>query len=127
MNRLRFRSLALPTLWVAGILLVLPASTALSQAGQFDGTWRITQQGDTCMIKRGGYTFTVANGAIRGRMTAGSISGTVSASGEARWTHPAVADGKPVNWSGTFRGSTGSGSYARADGKCAGTFTAKRG
>ena len=51
----------------------------------------------------------------------------VSASGTATWTQPAATDGAPVRYHGTFRGNAGSGSFARHDGKCSGTFTARRG
>jgi hypothetical protein len=51
----------------------------------------------------------------------------VSASGTASWTQPAVTDGAPIRYQGTFRGNAGSGSFARHDGRCSGTFTARRG
>ena len=51
----------------------------------------------------------------------------VSPSGSASWTQSAATDGAPIRYQGTFRGNSGSGSFARYDGKCSGTFTARRG
>ena len=50
----------------------------------------------------------------------------VSPSGSASWTQSAATDGAPIRYHGTFRGNSGSGSFARHDGRCSGTFTARR-
>jgi len=123
MSILRLRPL---TAVVTGFLLMSPLSVGPSLADQFDGTWRISHRSATCANKQGGYTLTIANGKVRGRISSGTISGTISAAGDARWTHPAVLDGAPVSWEGRFRGNSGQGTYVSAGGKCGGTFTARR-
>jgi hypothetical protein len=111
---------------VATSLLVSPQSVGVSLADQFDGTWRISHRSATCTHKQGGYTLTIANGKVRGRVSSGTISGSISASGDVRWSHPAAIDGAPVDWEGRFRSNKGLGTYVSAGGKCGGTFTARR-
>ena len=95
--------------------------------GDFDGWWQISWKAVSgCKAKSNSYTLRVANGTIDGRTRKGSISGSISASGTARWTVPAITDGAPVNCSGTFRGDGGSGRCSRADGKCINDFVATR-
>ena len=91
--------------------------------GPFDGVWVITQSSQNCRIKSGSFSLVVSGGTVSG----GQRSGRVSSTGSIRWTSPATADGQIVAWSGTVRGSSGSGTYSRHDGKCGGVFTAKRG
>ena len=52
--------------------------------------------------------------------------GRISQSGLVRWTVPVLMNGEPITWSGTFSGEEGAGSFSRHDGRCRGTFTAKR-
>ena len=99
---------------------------SLVPQGPFDGKWTIAQKSSNCSIKHGTFIVTIVNGVVRGNARGNTISGTVSTSGTAKWAHDAAADGKPVEYSGSFRDSTGSGTYARTDGKCGGTFTALR-
>lgn len=89
----------------------------------FDGAWTITSISQNCMIKRVSFPLLVSGGHVSG----GNKSGRVSASGGVRWTSPARTDGAPLTWTGTLRGNSGSGTYSRNDGKCGGTFTARRG
>jgi hypothetical protein len=49
-------------------------------------------------------TLRVANGRIDGPTLCGSKIGSISTSGTARWTLPAMTDGSPIHCSGTFRG-----------------------
>jgi uncharacterized caspase-like protein len=91
--------------------------------GPFDGKWVISQTSPNCFVRSGTFTLLVAGGRIGG----GGRLGRVGSSGSARWTTPAHADGTPIVWTGTFRGTTGFGLYARTDGKCGGSFTARRG
>jgi hypothetical protein len=74
------------------------------------------------MHKSGSFQFRITNGTVRGRR----LSGTVSASGEVRWSTAAAYDAAPVNWEGRFHGNTGGGTYERSDGKCRGTFRVQR-
>ena len=50
----------------------------------------------------------------------------LSASGTATWMAPSAADGAPIRYQGKFGDNTGSGTFSRLDGKCSGTFTARR-
>jgi hypothetical protein len=125
MSKARLHSLALCAT-LAGSLAALPALPASSQVRQFDGVWRVTHTSADCRSKRGGFTLTIANGRVRGRAGSGTASGNISPSGAVSWSHPAEHDAAPVHWEGRFRGNAGAGSYARADGKCRGAFTARR-
>jgi hypothetical protein len=118
--------LSLMGLFAIAAALAAPASPAAAQAGQFDGVWRVTHSSATCRDKSGRFRLIVANGRIRGRVRAGTISGTVSPSGDVRWSSPAALDAAPVLWEGRFRGNTGLGTYVRQDGKCGGSFRARR-
>lgn len=97
--------------------------------GGLDGAWTVVwSRGPECKDTGGGtYRFVIANGTITGSTSKGSITGKVSASGSGRWSLPAITDGAPVRYEGTFHGNTGSGRFTRFDGKCGGTFTARRG
>ena len=107
----------------------LPKIEKPASSGPADGTWTVVWiRGPECKDRGGGtYRFVITNGAISGSTPNGSISGKVSGSGSGRWTLPAVNDGAPVRYEGTFHGNTGSGRFTRFDGKCSGTYTAKRG
>ena len=126
MNSLRPYSLAMWAI-VAGTLAVLPAWPASAQVGQFDGVWRIRHTSASCRDKSGGFRVTIASGRVGGRVQAGTISGTISSAGAVRWSLPAGDDAAPVIWEGRFRGNAGAGTYERQDGKCRGTFAARRG
>ena len=108
-------------------LAAFPAWPASAQVGQFDGVWTVRHSSATCSDKGGSFRLTIDKGSVRGRIAAGTISGTVSASGAVRWTHPARSDAAPVIWEGRLHGNTGAGSYERQDGKCHGTFALQRG
>jgi hypothetical protein len=97
----------------------LPKLEKPAPSGPFDGTWTIHQVSATCMNKSGSFVVTVAGTKVGGR-------GRISSSGDIQWTSSATVDGAPMDWSGTLRGGWGSGTYSRRDGKCGGTFTARR-
>lgn len=105
-----------------------PATTTLIDPDHlFDGAWTIVSTSTTCRNKAGRFIVTVAKGTLSGGVSGDrSRSGRVSPSGTATWTSPAAADGKPLIWSGKFQGNQGTGTYARADRKCNGTFKATR-
>src|SRR5262249_12371142 len=95
------------------------------QRGDFDGWWRIGWKAVFgCKPKSNSYALQVANGTIEGRVRNGNITGSVSASGTARWTVPSMTDGAPLHCSGVFRGNGGSGRCSRVDGKCVNDFVA---
>ncbi len=91
-------------------------------SGPYDGTWLITNVSQNCRVKRGSFSFVVSAGVVSG----GNRSGQISSTGAIRWTSPALVDGHSVVFTGKFSGSSGSGTFTRQDGKCGGTFTAKR-
>jgi hypothetical protein len=126
MNKLRLSSLAMWAI-MAGSLAVLPAWPVSAQVGQFDGVWTIRHTSASCRNKSGGFRVTIAGGKVGGRVQAGTISGTISSSGTVRWSLPAAEDAARVIWEGRFRGNAGAGTYERQDGKCRGTFAARRG
>ena len=91
----------------------------------FDGVWMVTwTRGPNCGGNSGGGTFRVpiANGIARGK----DLSGTISVAGAVGWNTSAGTDGAPIRYRGTFRGNSGSGTFERPDGKCSGTFIARR-
>ena len=93
-----------------------------TRKGPFNGTWTITYQSDNCFVRSGTFMVTVAGQSVVSNRGVGRIT----QSGHVRWTIPAQTDGAPITYSGTFSGSEGSGSFSRADGRCRGTFAAKR-
>jgi hypothetical protein len=99
---------------------------SLFPKGPFDGKWTIAHKSLNCSVKQGAFIVMVVDGVVSGRVAGRDLSGTVSASGAVKWAHGAALDGKPVEYSGSFRDSTGSGTFARQDRKCGGTFTALR-
>jgi hypothetical protein len=103
------------------------ASAGLSSAPepdrQFDGTWTATNESATCTNKSGTFRLVVTGGVVKG----GPRSGRVSPSGAVIWTSPARKDAHPIKWTRTLRGKSGSGTFSRQDGRCSGTFAARRG
>jgi uncharacterized caspase-like protein len=104
-------------------LAALPKVETPRSPGGPDANWIITwTAGVGCTRSGGTYNLPVTNGVVGGR----ALGGRVAASGAARWTMPAITDGAPVRYEGTLRGTSGSGTFARQDGRCSGTFTARR-
>ena len=104
-------------------LAALPKVEAPRSLGTFDGAWTVVWTRGACTLTGGGtYRLSITNGSVGGKAT----SGKVSASGSASWMISAVTDSAPVRYQGTFRGNTASGTFARTDGKCSGTFSATR-
>jgi hypothetical protein len=103
----------------------IAAQRAQATENPFDGNWTISNSSENCMVKRATWSLTVRNGAVAGGGDH-PANGSISATGTARWTKPAMADGRPVSYSGTFRGNAGSGSYVATDNGCNGSFTARR-
>jgi hypothetical protein len=107
---------------------IAAAPKALQEVDLFDGKWWISTHSKNCMVKRGGFVLTIRNGEINGKMSGGeSVSGKIARDGSARFEVPARHDGQLVRYLGTFKDAVGEGTYARADQKCNGAFTAVRG
>jgi hypothetical protein len=93
----------------------------------FEGIWTVVwQRGPNCGMTGGG-SFTVSitlGGTILGK---GGAIGRAANTGAVSWNVPAATDGAPVRYQGTLRSTTGSGSFSRLDGRCVGSWSAKRG
>jgi hypothetical protein len=107
-------------------LAALPNIEKAPNPISFDGAWSITWRADPgkCMVTSHTYTIRVARGSITGPST---TSGRIAPTGAARWTAPAISDGTPVHFTGSFGATSGSGRLARPDGRCTGSFSARRG
>jgi hypothetical protein len=93
---------------------VVPKTEKPKPAEQAEARWTVRwTRGANCKSGGGGGSYTKV---IK-----------ISPDGTARWSQGAATDGAPIQFSGRFSGSTGSGTFARQDGQCSGTFTARRG
>lgn len=88
--------------------------------GPFDGRWQISWSAPNCFNRRGSFWMDVNDGIVS------HGKGRVSASGSAKWTAPATGGNTLTDWTGSFEGTSASGRFVRRDGKCAGSFTARR-
>lgn len=104
--------------------------------GAFDGTWRLYRSGPGCIgLPATALVIHVANGVVSGRVAVGQITGTVSATGQLRLSHPSrfpntsTVDGFRLTHQGSLIGNRGSGTFrhTRPNSRCSGTFTATRG
>jgi hypothetical protein len=99
-------------------VVLLPKLVQPKGPGLFDGAWRITWSGGTnCAQAVGSYVLR-----IQGGIVGSPYSGSVSASGVARWTGRNSYG--PLSFSATLRGNSGSGVFDNAG--CSGTITARR-
>ncbi len=98
-----------------------------SGLSSFDGSWTLTLFGSTerCRPRAPVLSIIIRGRTITGRVARGDVSGSISASGVAEWTHP-NREGHPLRYRGSFNRDAGSGSWERSDGRCWGTFVAKR-
>jgi hypothetical protein len=98
----------------------VPARPA--SAGPFDGVWRIDQVAQRgCRNPRRTFSITVSNGVV-----AGVREGSVAERGTLQFVRSSGVDGRPMHYSGTFKGDTGSGKFSKPGFTCSGTFTASR-
>jgi uncharacterized caspase-like protein len=109
-------------------LAALPKLEEPAGQNQFDGSWSVTWTTKPGCKNVGTFSTVVriANGSINGQVRSGKLSGRISSSGVVTFSLPAITDGTPVRFAGTARGSNGSGTFARPDGFCTGTFTMRR-
>ena len=106
----------------AAKLAALPKVEAPRSIGSFDGTWTVSWTSVSgCLAQNGTFRLPIANGTLGGK----AQGGTLAASGAANWIMPAVTDGAPIRYQGTFRGNTGAGTFTRSDNTCNGTFHRK--
>jgi serine/threonine protein kinase len=91
----------------------------------FDGRWSITftALSPTCRRQRHTYPIFIANQKVSTKRG----SGQINSSGSVRWTTTPPHRPVLVDFRGTFRGNSGSGTYASRHGRCHGRFTARRG
>jgi uncharacterized caspase-like protein len=107
-------------------MAALPKIENPQASGGFEGIWTVVwQRGPNCGTTGGG-SFTVSVTLGGTVMAKGGAIGRVASTGAVTWNVPAANDGAPVRYQGTLRTTTGSGRFARVDGACAGSFTAKR-
>src|SRR5262245_54083393 len=95
------------------------ASGQLHAAQRFDGVWIVKQNNEQCRWTPPPYQIRIANGGLAG------LSGTVSPSGEIRWS-VINKDGNTAVLTGRLRGDTGSGHLMVISTHCQGTFTMRR-
>jgi uncharacterized caspase-like protein len=89
-------------------------------SGSFDGIWVITRVGSGCNIPSNTFAVVVANGDIS------SGRGGISLSGAFKYVTQTRGAGRPMHYSGTMRGNSGSGTFYVVGGACKGSFTAQR-
>ena len=108
--------------------------------GIFDGNWLVHRAGCAARPEIN-FQIHLESGKISGRFEPKEISalpgsrppivGSISASGEINFNHHLVNDAGEIvdatmNYTGTFRGNSASGTFSRSDGGCNGTFTLAR-
>jgi len=124
MSNLRVRQRSAYAL--GAVALVCAAALPAAARNAFDGKWTIEDSSQSCMVKSGSWTLIVRDGAVSapGYYPA---TGSISPTGESKWTRAAEKDGLPVTYSGEFHGDVGSGAYvSSAASSCSGEFHAKR-
>jgi hypothetical protein len=115
---------------VAGPQAIEPGTDPPAERGPFDGTWTISWKGTgrrPCKMpdgsSRGSYPIQVSNGIAT---TRGGLKGKIEDTGVYRATGLSPRRDALILHNGKFEGNTGSGKFARSDGRCTGSFTAKR-
>jgi hypothetical protein len=99
----------------------LPTGPSQEGDGSFDGRWDVTRVGAQC-TRGASVTFSID---IRGSVVSGG-SGSISPDGTFKYERASGSTGRPMRFSGNFRGQTGSGTFYTDGGTCKGTFTAQR-
>lgn len=102
-------------------LVIACVSAPLYAAQRFNGVWIVKQNNEQCKWTPPPYQIRIVNGRIIG------LSGTVSPSGEIRWSN-INKEGNHATLTGQLRGSSGSGRvFVMTQGTpCQGTFTMTR-
>jgi len=89
---------------------------------QFDGVWSVISRSEGCKMPGWVTDFQIAEGTIKGAFA----SGRISTDGKASWRLPDRRHGGHTNYSGTFEGNGGTGTFSKPGTPCSGTFTARR-
>lgn len=97
--------------------------------GTFNGTWHIVYSASSskCRSPQGQLRINISRELVSTTTRGGSGSGRISPNGSIRWAAPSRFGPRIVDWSGTLRGNSGSGTYASRGGQCHGRFSASRG
>lgn len=111
-------------------LAALPKLEQPQRQHEFDGLWQFHRSSANCGQKSWIFVLRIANGSASGWTGQSKIVGSVSASGQLRFSHGGtsrnVLDGSTVSYTGTLRAGSASGQFYKGP-DCSGTFTAKRG
>ncbi len=105
----------------SGAAAASPKLAVPSQRGSFDGRWNISWSAPRCRQTRGSFSMVVSGTSISGHG-----NGHIAPSGSVQWIARASGGNALTDWTGTFRSNSGSGQFVRRDGKCVGSFTARR-
>jgi len=99
----------------------------------FDGVWWLHRVGPSCRQDTQDLRLMihVSNGVISGQTKGGRITGTASAAGQLKFSHPSTGpdrtpDGNTMHYVVSPRGDTGSGTFEKPGTRCNGTFTLSR-
>jgi len=93
----------------------------------YDGAWTVVRIGTSCQAQHMTTTIRISGGRISGYAGSGALRGSISPTGEFRFTHPSDPGGQPKYYSGTIKGAHGNGTFLTKGGECRGTFTLSRG
>jgi serine/threonine protein kinase len=91
----------------------------------FDGRWIVNFTALSTVCGRSGGRFPIFISSPKVSTRRGG-TGRISSSGSIRWTVLARLRPVPVDWRGSLKGNSGSGTYAARNGRCHGRFTARR-
>lgn len=97
-------------------------------ATPFDGKWlaSFTATSATCQNKAFTQALIIDNNELSIKTARAAMTAPVLPDGSARWTLPSVSDGRPVIYDMRLKDDEGTGTYRRVDGRCEGTFVAKK-
>jgi hypothetical protein len=100
----------------------------------FDGIWWLHRVGPGCRKDTQDVRLMihVNNGVVTGQTRGGKVTGTVSAAGQMKFSHPSTGadnrtpDGNTMHYVVSLRDDAGSGTFDKPGTRCNGTFTASR-
>ncbi|MCB1420992.1 MAG: hypothetical protein KDJ69_00675 [Nitratireductor sp.] len=112
-------------------IFLFAVQTSLAEAGEFDGSWRVTGKGDAnCFHRSSTGVATIKNNKVTAKIDHRKYgpSGYVDAAGNMKLSGRGNSpSGNKVFYVGKLVGNKGTGSYhASGSGKCRGTFTMVR-
>jgi hypothetical protein len=89
----------------------------------FDGLWTIETKATNCISRSSKYPIQILGSRISNKAGA---KGAIEPSGSARWSAPSRNRDATVEWQGTFKGTSGAGTFAAKGHACRGSFIATR-